>query len=297
MFFAITAGMLYLLLTLYLSILLHQIPRRPVRDEPDWGDVQNIKIPAVDGGILETWMVEPNGPSKGTVLLAHGWSRNRDRMTYRVRIFGNMGFKTVFHSARDHGKSSPKRFMNAFRFAEDIEAVLTWLNEPVILYGHSIGAAGAILAASRTPQQIRLLFLEGCYARTKEGLRSLYRSVNPFFGWVLGPMIVFWMDVFYWFKMDSVSPVHLARSIHIPVLLIHGEKDESFPLQHAWRLRDAFPGRGAELFVARASGHSSASLDARYPEAIRSFIHRHLTTSSRGTLFDRAPLTAAWRSA
>ncbi|MCF8129250.1 MAG: alpha/beta hydrolase [Deltaproteobacteria bacterium] len=271
---AVAAG--YLILTLFLMYLLHQIPRRPVRNEPDWGRVKDVQIPAVDGGMLEAWVVEPDIPSEGTVLLSHGWSRNRDRMTGRARIFGKLGFRTVFHSARDHGNSTPNRSMNAFRFSEDIEAVLNWLDEPVLLYGHSAGAAGAILAASRQPDRIRLLFLEGCYARTKEGLRGLYRSVNPVFGLVFGPMIVFWMDIYYRFQMDTVSPERLAKTIHVPVLLIHGEKDRSFPLHHAWRLRDAFPEDGAELFVAKGSNHSDSSLDPRYAEAIESFVSRHL---------------------
>lgn len=273
--FVIAAATFYLLPTLFLAYLLHQIPRRPVRDRPDWGHVTDIQIPAMGGGMLEAWIVEPDGPSRGTLLLAHGWSRNRDRMTGRARVFGKLGYKTVFHSARDHGNSTPNRSMSAFRFAEDIESVLNWLDEPVLLYGHSAGAAGAILAASRNQDRISLLFLEGCYAHTKEGLRSLYRSVNPVFGWVFGPMIVLWMDIYYRFRMDAVSPVRLAKTIHIPVLLIHGEKDQSFPLHHAWRLRDAFPERSAELLVARGADHSSASLDARYPEAIRRFLSRH----------------------
>ncbi|HKI48933.1 MAG TPA: alpha/beta hydrolase [Desulfobacteria bacterium] len=272
---AVAAG--YLILTLFLMYLLHQIPRRPVQDEPDWGRVKDVQIPAVDGGMLEAWVVEPDIPSKGTVLLSHGWSRNRDRMTGRARIFGKLGFRTVFHSARDHGNSTPNRSMNAFRFAEDIEAVLNWVDEPVLLYGHSAGAAGAILAASRQPDRIRLLFLEGCYARTKEGLRGLYRSVNPVFGLVFGPMIVLWMDIYYRFQMDAVSPEWLAKTIRVPVLLIHGEKDRSFPLHHAWRLRDAFPGSEAELFVAKGSNHSNSSLDPKYPDAIKFFVSRHIS--------------------
>ena len=271
----------YLLLTLFLTVLVHQIPRRPVQDRPDWGHVEDIQIPAVDGGMLEVWIVAPETPSRGTVLLAHGWSRNRDRMTGRARIFGKLGFKTVMHSARDHGHSTPNRAMNAFRFAEDIEAVLDWLDEPVLLYGHSAGAAGAILAAARHPDRIRLLFLEGCYARTKEGLRSLYRSVNPVFGLLFGPMIVFWMDIYYRFQMDAVSPVRLARTIDVPVLIIHGEKDRSFPLHNAWRLRDSFPAGKASLFVAKGSDHSSSSRDPRYADAIGHFVSKHCAGSTK----------------
>ena len=266
----------YLLLTLYLTYLVHQIPRNPVTDIPDWGRVIDTYIPTVDGGSLEVWQVEPKGPSRGVVLLAHGWSRNRARMVSRARIFGEMGFTTVMHSSRDHGGSTRHPFMNAFRFAEDVEAVLKWIDEPVLLYGHSAGAAGAIIAASQNPERISLLFLEGCYARTKEALRSLYFSYNKFFGIIFAPMVVLWMDIFYKFRMDKVSPARLAPHLNIPVLIIHGEQDQNFPLHHAWRIRDSFPAGRAELFVAKGADHSGSSFIPEYPIAIRAFVDRHL---------------------
>jgi len=272
----IVSVVLYLILALFFTYLAFQIPRDPVIDPPDWGEITDTRIRAVDGGEIEVWRVEPGGPSRGVVVLVHGWSRNRDRMVPRARIFGEMGFTTVIPSARDHGRSSRHRFMNAFRFAEDIESVLNWVNEPVLLYGHSAGAAGAAIVASKNPGKIKLLFLEGCYARTKEALRSLYRAYNLVFGILFGPMVVLWMDIFYRFRMDGVSPALLARRIDLPVLIIHGDKDENFPLHHAWRLRDGFPAGRAELFVGKGTDHSGCSLTPEYPAAIQAFVNRNL---------------------
>jgi len=269
----------YILLTLYFTYLVHQLPRKPVHETPDWGKVFDTRIPAKDGCSLEVWRVEAKGSSRGIVVLTHGWSRNRDRMVGRARIFGKMGFTTIIHSARDHGNSSPHRFMNAPRFAEDIEAVLHWVNEPVLLYGHSAGAAASVIVASRNPDRIKLLFLEGCYAKTREGLLNLYRNYNRLFGILFAPMVVFWMEIFYKNGLDSISPVNLSPNINLPVMIIHGEKDQNFPLNHAWRLRDSFPAGRAELFVAKNSDHSSSSLNPEYPVAIQTFIDRHLPPS------------------
>jgi pimeloyl-ACP methyl ester carboxylesterase len=276
LYFLFTGAVVYLLLTLCFTYLVQRIPRKPVKDPPDWGRVLDTRIPAVDGGSLEVWLVEPEGPSRGVILFVHGWGRNRDRMVYRARIFGKMGFTTVMHSARDHGNSTSYPFMNALRFAEDVETVLEWLGEPALLYGHSIGAVGALIAAHRHPGRVRLLFLEGCYARTKEALRSLYLSYNRLFGLFFAPMVILWMDTFYRFRMDEVSPVRLAPDLDLPVLIIHGEQDRSFPLHHAWRLRDSFPAGRAELYVAKGADHSSSSLSPQYPNVIRSFLERHL---------------------
>ncbi|CAB1069185.1 hypothetical protein D1AOALGA4SA_576 [Olavius algarvensis Delta 1 endosymbiont] len=265
----------YLLFTLFLTYIVQQYPRHPVVDSPDWGRVTDTSIPTVEGKMLEVWRIEPAGSARGTVVLAHGWGRNRDRMVARARFFGQWGFTTIIHSARDHGKSSPRRFMNAVKFAEDIEAVLAWVREPVILYGHSAGAAGAIIAASRNPAMIRVLFLEACYAETKEALLSLYRWVNSFFGFVCGPMILWWMNLFYQNKLKRVSPARLAPSIKMPVMLIHGEKDRRFPLQFAQTLLRKFAPGQAELYVAKGAGHSNSSTTAEYREAVRSFLDRN----------------------
>jgi len=265
----------YLGLSLAMTYGVHRVPRRPVHEPPDWGRVTDTRIPAAGGGSLEVWRVEPDGPSRGTVLLAHGWSRNRDRMVGRARLFGSLGYTTLLHSARDHGGSSPYRFMNAFRFAEDIEAVMAWAGGPVILYGHSAGAAGAIIAAHRNPGAVRLLFLEGCYERTRKALVRLYGQHIPVAGKALAPAVVTWMHLFYLGGMDRVDPVRLAPDLDLPVLLIQGERDAAFPVSCIRELRDAFPAGRAELFVARGSDHSSSSLTPEYPVAIRAFLERH----------------------
>jgi pimeloyl-ACP methyl ester carboxylesterase len=266
----------YLLLSLVLTYLVQEYPRRPYDDAPDWGRVTDARIPTVEGARLEVWRVEPEGASRGIVVLAHGWGRNRGRMVRRARIFGRWGFTVVIHSARDHGRSSPRRFMNAARMAEDIESVLDWVGEPVLLYGHSAGAGAAVIAAWRRPEKIRLLFLEAGYADSREALLSLYRWFNRFFGTAFGPMILFWMNLFYRNRLKDVSPAKLAPSIRAPVMLIHGALDKRFPLEFAFKLKSSFAPGQTEIFVAENARHSESSLDPGYAAAVAGFIERHL---------------------
>lgn len=271
----------YLLVTLYLTYLVHQVPRQPVNDPPNWGKMTDTKIPSMGGGFLEVWRIDPEGPSEGIVVFAHGWGRNRDRMVSRARVFGQWGFTTVIHSARDHGGSSSEKLMNAMKFAQDIEAVMDWIGEPVILYGHSAGAGGAIIAASRNADRIKLLFLEGCYAYTKKALLHLYRWYNPFFGTFFAPTVLFWMDLLYKKRMDRVSPARLAPRIAMPVMLIHGEKDQRFPLEYALTLKNSFPPGQAEIFIAENAGHSESSRHPGYRDAVKAFLDRRLQRMAR----------------
>jgi pimeloyl-ACP methyl ester carboxylesterase len=166
--------------------------------------------------------------------------------------------------------------MNAARFAEDIEAVLKWVAEPVILYGHSAGSAGAIAAAGRNEHIIRLLFLEAAYAETKEALLSLYRWVNPIFGRLFGPMILFWMDLFYKGALAQYNPTRLAKLIHMPVMIIHGEKDRRFPLSFALKLKQSFAHDRVAMYVAPGAGHSESSHTPGYRDAVKAFIDQYL---------------------
>ncbi|RPJ17664.1 MAG: alpha/beta hydrolase [Desulfobacteraceae bacterium] len=270
-----SAIVIYFLLSLVLTYIVHQFPRSPVDDVPDWGRVVDTKIPAQDGGFLEVWRVEPEGKPKGVVLFAHGWGRNRGRMVARARIFGEWGFTTVIHSARDHGKSSKQKFMNAVRFAEDIESVMNWIGERVILYGHSAGSAGAIIAAQRNHGKVSLLFLEASYAYTKEALTSLYRWFNTFFGIFFAPTILCFMDILYRNNIDRISPALIAQEIKIPVMLIHGEKDARFPLRFAEKLVKSFEPGLAELYVAKGADHSDSSRTPGYRDAVRNFLDRN----------------------
>lgn len=266
----------YLLITLLLSFAVQRFPRNPVDDKPDWGRVSDTKIPARDGGHLEVWRVEPEGPSRGTIVLAHGWGRNRGRMVPRARIFAGLGFTTVMHSARDHGGSSPARLVNAVLFAQDIETVMDWVGEPVLLYGHSAGAAGAIIAAHENQDRIRVLFLEAGYADTKTGLLSLYKWANWFFGTFFGPGIIWWWNLVYRGAMDRYSPINLAPDLKMPVMIIHGEKDQRFPLTFAHTLKQAFSHEQVDMYIGPGADHSDASLTPGYPAAVIAFIDRYL---------------------
>ena len=88
-------------------------------------------------------------------------------------------------------------------------------------------------------------------------------------------MIIFWLNLFYGNKLETVSPARLAPSLKMPVMLVHGEKDRRFPLAFAMTLRDSFSPGQADLYVAEGAGHSESSQTPGYPDAVRSFLERN----------------------
>jgi pimeloyl-ACP methyl ester carboxylesterase len=84
------------------------------------------------------------------------------------------------------------------------------------------------------------------------------------------------MNLFYRNKLAAVSPARLAPSLHMPVMMIHGEKDRRFPLQFAHKLKDSFTSNQVELYVAPGVGHSDSSKTPGYQPAVKSFLDRYM---------------------
>ena len=268
---------LYLGAALAAALAALRLPRNPVHDPPDWGRVRDVRVPLPGTGFLETWLAGPSSPpGRGLAVLAHGWGRNRDKMTPRARTLGDLGFACLMPSMRDHGGSSAYKWSSAASFARDVEAVLALCPEPVVLYGHSAGAGGAIIAAAGNPQKVALLILEGCYTRTRRALLRLYAGHVPVAGPLLAPGMVFWMGILFRLRLDAFSPVRVAPRIQCPVLLIHGQKDEKFPFSWVWEMERAFSPGLAEVCIVPHATHTEAGETPYAHRAVRAFVERRL---------------------
>ena len=69
-------------------------------------------------------------------------------------MLSSAGDKNVLlYDARNHGKSDRDSFSSLPRFAEDLGCAIEWAkqrdpSQKIVVFGHSIGAAAAMLAAS-----------------------------------------------------------------------------------------------------------------------------------------------------
>ena len=78
------------------------------------------------------------------------------------------------------------------------------------------------------------------------------------------------------FDVDAVSPAHAAASIHVPVLLIHGDADIDTPPDHSRRIFAALNGP-KRLILVPGGTHNSALRPEVWRE-IDQWIDRALST-------------------
>lgn len=147
---------------------------------------REVRVSGPRGKQLFGWLVSPARtahaarqrlPAMLVVLVVHGWGANAAMMWPVVRPLHTAGFAVLLIDARCHGLSDDETFTSMPRFAEDIASGLAWLRtEPGIaadrlaLLGHSVGAAAALLHASRH-HDVRAVVSLSVFAHPREVMR------------------------------------------------------------------------------------------------------------------------------
>ena len=147
---------------------------------------------------------------------------------------------------------------------------------PIILVGTSLGAAVALQAAAGD-DRVRAVVA----AETFSDIKTIARERAPF---VLPEFII--GRAFEaagergGFDLDAVSPEVAARSIHAPVLLIHGDADHETSPEHSRRVFVALAGP-KRLMLLPGAGHNQSLGQPHVWTAIDDWIERALPSGAR----------------
>jgi len=256
-----------LLFTLLSPIGLHFLIRRGlaaprVRERGNPGELglpwQEVRFPTANGKRLGAWLI-PAGAGAPALVLLHGWGSNAEMMLALAPALHRAGYSLLLVDARNHGMSDDDSYASLPRFAEDLEHAIDWLKaqpgtdpEHIGVIGHSVGAAAALLAASRRCD-IRAVVSLAAFAHPEAMMRR-WVSARGVPYWPLGWYILRYVERVIGHRFDAIAPCHAIRRIACPVLLMHGTDDDTVPLADAHQIFASRPHDRVEL-LALAGGH------------------------------------------
>lgn len=292
------ATLLILLVLLAIHLAIHRglrAPRLPVVETPRRLGLpqEDVSLAGARGRRLAAWFIPAPQPGPApAVLVLHGWGANRSMMLPLARPLHEAGHALLFLDARCHGDSDGDTFASLPRFAEDMEAGLAWLRAErrvdirrITLLGHSVGAAAALLVASRQPNIAAVVSVAAfSHPRRVMGLMlaAWHVPMMP-----LGYYILWYVQKVIGHRYDDIAPITTIARVPCPVLLVHGTEDETVPLSDAeaiWQQRGSLPG----AFLAVPGSHDSYhDLEARLPEVV-AFLAQTEAAGSGGVLVQPA---------
>lgn len=172
------------LMTVAVAYLVSGHLTRPARKPPgptpaDVGlPFEKISFPSHDGLPLVGWLVGPE-LDMAPILILHGYSDNKSSYLDRARFLYENGFPSFIYDQRGHGESASAQVsLGPFEARDAVEA-LRMLSEKTkakrfVLWGVSMGAATALVAAAAGNRLVAGVISESSYGRLDETLADTF---------------------------------------------------------------------------------------------------------------------------
>jgi pimeloyl-ACP methyl ester carboxylesterase len=250
---------------------------------------EDVEVASTDGLVLPGWYIAA-GPARAPgVVLVHGWESARDRTLPHAQVLHAIGYHVLTIDVRGHGANGPEAMpLSVGEFAADARAGVAWLvTRPevsrVALLGHSMGAAGSLVASAGNTD-VAAVIAVSTPADPARLTRQTFRLANlPIPGLIAWPLA--WLTTLVYLRprghtIASVSATIAVREISSPVLLAHGSDDGVVPVTDHDRLatarRTARPLAVTEEIVVEGGRHSWLYEFPEYRAAIGRFLATHL---------------------
>jgi hypothetical protein len=219
-----------------------------------------------DGLNLNGWFVPGKKPSPDadlhTLLWFHGNAGNINRRLDNIKMmYERVPLNVFIIDYRQYGRSEGKVSEQGTYI--DARAALAYLHsrkeinrEKIIFFGRSLGSAVAVELALN--EKCRALILETPFTSILEMGKKLY----PFLP----------LSLLLKTKYDSLAKI---RNIKVPILVMHGDKDDLVPFEHGKRLYD-IANEPKEFYTIPGAGHNDTHIVGgdKYFDVIRNFVNK-----------------------
>ncbi len=231
-----------------------------------------VSIPTANGKRLFGWFIAAAGDAATpAVAMLHGWGGNAEMMLPLAAPLRDAGYAVLLFDARNHGRSEEDNFSSMPRFAEDLEHALDWLvRQPgvdagkVVALGHSVGAAAALLAASRRRSLAAVISIAS-FSHPEDMMRRLLASRRvPYVP--LGWYVLRYVQRIIGHRFSDIAPCNTIRKISCPVLLVHGAEDATVPVEEAEFIYANRAGDHVRLLILAGDHDSVDELDRHIDE-------------------------------
>jgi fermentation-respiration switch protein FrsA (DUF1100 family) len=222
-------------------------------------EYKDVEFKTSDGVKISGWLMPSRG-KRATIIYSHGLFRSRRELLERAVELWRLGYGALLYDSRNHGESGPARVTLGYAERLDAEAAVRFLRDEartqdrIALFGISMGAATALLAAAETPE-VAAVIADSSYLNFKD---TTDHHVGLFLRLPAFPlsnemrMLLEWRGSFDGSKLDAEDAVR--RIGDRPAMFIAAAHDKRMPPDIAQKLYETSASPKRDLLIVEGPG-------------------------------------------
>jgi fermentation-respiration switch protein FrsA (DUF1100 family) len=226
-------------------------------------DKETISLTSKDGLKLAGDVFYTDRNSHKWLIAVHGYTSKRQHMYPYARYYAEKGYNVVTADNRAHGESEGKLIGMGWLDKEDIKLWIDYVldidrDAEIILHGVSMGGATVMMiSGEELPDNVKAIVDDCGYTSVWEEFtdEAAYLFHIPQFPILHTASIICKLRAGYSFW--EASAIDQVRKTKIPILFIHGSKDNFVNADMVYELYDACPTR-KDIYVVKGAGHGQA---------------------------------------
>lgn len=255
-----------------------QIKRLNLEDYYNYLPKEEIILKSTYGYNIKGLFI-PNGNSKKCIIICHGITANLNYSVKYIKPFYSRGYSIFIYDHRNHGLSGGNYTSMGYYEKYDLKTCVDFIfnklgaDTTLGVLGESMGA-GTVLQYCAIDNRASFCIEDCGYSDVfdlfKYRLKEDYKINFPPLMYMANLM----MKIKYGWTFKAASPIKYIKDIEIPILFIHGDKDDYVPTYMVYDLYNAKSKGFKDIYVAKNAKHAEAFLidPVKYDEIIDNFL-------------------------
>jgi alpha-beta hydrolase superfamily lysophospholipase len=220
---------------------------------------KDVEFVTSDNVKISGWLL-PSRDKHATIVYSHGLFRSRRELMERAIDLWKLGYGALLYDARSHGESGKARVSMGYWERLDAEAAVKFLREEVhtddriVLFGISMGAAAALLAAAETPE-VAAVISDSSFLSFNDTVDHHVRLFLHLPTFPMANEFKFFIERKAGFDASKLDALDAVKRIgDRPILFIAAANDRRMPPEIAQTLYNACASSKRDLLVVNGPG-------------------------------------------
>jgi dipeptidyl aminopeptidase/acylaminoacyl peptidase len=248
-------------------------------------EFKDVEFTTTDGVRIRAWLLPSRG-KRSIIVYSHGLFRSRRELLQRAVELWKLGYGALLYDSRNHGDSGEAMVSLGYHERLDAEAAVRFLRQEeksterpdhIVLFGISMGAVTALMAAAETPD-VAAVIADSAYLSFEDTTSHHVRVFLKLPAFPLANEVRYFIERRAQFDGAQLNALDaVARLGNRPVCFISGADDKRMPPEITRALHAASRSDRRDLLIVegeetRIHGHAYQANGKLYIERIGQFL-------------------------